>query len=53
MADIKLWVLVDGFIEFGILVPATVSCQIVGFGDLIFEIDSLEIMLLENFPSFL
>ena len=50
VADVELWVLVGGFEELGVLVPATVYSQVVGCGDIICEINGLEIMLLEDLP---
>jgi len=40
VANIKLWELVDGLVQFGKLLSSPIACQILGFLNIIFEIDS-------------
>ena len=48
IANIKLWKLVDSLIQFGKLLSSPITCQIVGLVNIIFEIDSREILFLKN-----
>ena len=48
VANIKLWKLVNGLVQFCKLLSSPITCQIVGLVNIIFEIDSREILLLKN-----
>ncbi|CGF48880.1 Uncharacterised protein [Streptococcus pneumoniae] len=48
VANIKLWELVNSLVQFSKLISSPITCQIIGLVNIIFEIDSREMLFLKN-----